>query len=451
MAVSAVPGTLRLHQHELESVPDLLAIHAAAPESLPFLLESAARAPATGRYSLLLASEPNTAPLLADGKRPFLECLDACFSREQVLPAAGTPVFIGGWFVYLGYELAGEIEPRLRLPPCRLDQPVAMAQRCDAAIIVDHDAARARVVAESGARLQAIVALAADTTTGIETPAPGRIRLQADAAEDYRQGVCRIRDYIRAGDVFQVNLSRGWRGTIESGSARPEALYAALRRTNPAPFAGLARIGGGALLSSSPERLLRIDGDRVETRPIAGTRPRGRDAAADRHLVAELSGNVKERAEHVMLIDLERNDLGRVCRPGSVAVDQLMVTESYAYVHHIVSNVCGRLRPGVGPGQALAAVFPGGTITGCPKVRCMEIVAELEGAGRGFYTGSMGYLSRDGRMDTNILIRSLWLQGNEIAMRTGAGIVADSDPQSELEETESKARGLLLAMGERLA
>lgn len=451
MAASAAPDTLRLHQRELEHVPDLLQIHAAAPDTLPFLLESTARAPVTGRYSLLLAPDPDIAPLVADGRTPFLQRLEACFRREQVAPVAGAPLFIGGWFVYLGYELAGEIEPRLRLPPCRLQQPVAMAQRCDGAIIVDHVVGRARVVAESAGRLQAIAALAADAGAGIESGAPARIRLQADAGERYRRGVRRIGEYIRAGDVFQVNLSRGWRGRIESGSARPEALYAALRATNPAPFAGLARIGAGALLSSSPERLLRVDGDRVETRPIAGTRPRGRNAAADRRLVVELCENVKERAEHVMLIDLERNDLGRVCEPGSVQVDQLMVTESYAYVHHIVSNVRGRLRPDVGPGQTLAAVFPGGTITGCPKVRCMEIIAELEGAGRGFYTGSMGYLGRDGRMDMNILIRSLWLHGDKIAMRTGAGIVADSDPGRELEETESKARGLLLAMGERLA
>ena len=448
MAVSVVPAPNRLHQRELESIPDLLQAHSRAPDTLPFLLESAARAAETGRYSLLLASDPNTRPLVADGRTPFLERLDQCFRREQVTPVAGTPVFIGGWFVYLGYELAGEIEPRL---PCTLDQPRALAQRCDGAIIVDHDAGRAFVVAESDQRAETIAAMAADAEPSADPVAPARIRLQADAGERYRRGVRRIREYIRAGDVFQVNLSRGWRGIIESGSSRPEVLYAALRRTNPAPFAGLARFGGGALLSSSPERLLSVAGDCIETRPIAGTRPRGHDPGSDRRLVAELRDNVKERAEHVMLIDLERNDLGRVCVPGSVQVDQLMVTESYAYVHHTVSNVRGRLQPGIGPRQTLAAVFPGGTITGCPKVRCMQIIAELEDAGRGFYTGSMGYLGRDGRMDMNILIRSLWLQNDRIAMRTGAGIVADSDPERELEETESKARGMLLAMGERLA
>jgi anthranilate synthase component 1 len=159
-----------------------------------------------------------------------------------------------------------------------------------------------------------------------------------------------------------------------------------------------------------------------------------------------LLGNLKERAEHVMLIDLERNDLGRVCRPGSVQVDELMVIETYAHVHHIVSNVRGELAAGAGPVQALKAVFPGGTITGCPKVRCMEIIAELEGEGRGFYTGSMGYLGRDGDMDLNILIRSMLVNGTRFRFRTGAGIVADSEPENEVQETADKARGMLLAV-----
>lgn len=187
-------------------------------------------------------------------------------------------------------------------------------------------------------------------------------------------------------------------------------------------------------------------GDAVQTRPIAGTRPRlpGDDEPAR---IRELVGHPKERAEHVMLIDLERNDLSRVCRPGSVRVDELMAVESYAHVHHIVSNVSGRLRPQATPGQIIAAVFPGGTITGCPKVRCMEIIAELEGGGRGPYTGALGYVNRNGDMDLNILIRSLWLQGDTLQLRAGAGIVFDSEPAHELQETRAKARGLLRALG----
>jgi anthranilate synthase component 1 len=206
------------------------------------------------------------------------------------------------------------------------------------------------------------------------------------------------------------------------------------------------RWGRHFLLSSSPERLVQTRGGTVQTRPIAGTRPRGADRAQDQALSEELIGNLKERAEHVMLIDLERNDLGRVCRPGTVTVDELMVVETYAHVHHIVSNVRGELVAGAGPVEAMKAVFPGGTITGCPKVRCMQIIAELEGEGRGFYTGSMGYLGRDGSMDLNILIRSMLVNGARFSFRTGAGIVADSEAEKEVRETADKARGMLLAV-----
>jgi anthranilate synthase component 1 len=206
------------------------------------------------------------------------------------------------------------------------------------------------------------------------------------------------------------------------------------------------RWGEQFVLSSSPERLLHTRGGTVQTRPIAGTRPRGTDRKQDQALSQELIGNLKERAEHVMLIDLERNDLGRVCRPGTVTVDELMVVETYAHVHHIVSNVRGELADGAGPVEAMKAVFPGGTITGCPKVRCMQIIAELEGEGRGFYTGSMGYLGRDGSMDLNILIRSMLIDGPDFCFRTGAGIVADSEAEKEVKETADKARGMLLAI-----
>jgi len=245
--------------------------------------------------------------------------------------------------------------------------------------------------------------------------------------------------------VFQVNISREWTGRFEYEPA-PVRLYDSLRRANPAPFAGLVHWRGRWLLSSSPERLVQTRGREVQTRPIAGTRPRGGTELQDRSLSDELINNLKERAEHVMLIDLERNDLGRVCRPGSIEVNELMVVESYAHVHHIVSNVRGELRPDASPVDAVRAVFPGGTITGCPKVRCMQIIAELEQTGRGFYTGSMGYLGLDGGMDLNILIRSMLLHGRRFSFRTGAGIVADSDPQQEVLETADKARGMLNAV-----
>jgi anthranilate synthase component 1 len=220
-------------------------------------------------------------------------------------------------------------------------------------------------------------------------------------------------------------------------------LYRRLRATNPAPFAALAQLGDCAVISSSPERLVSVRSGVIETRPIAGTHPRGSDAGRDEALARRLLAHPKERAEHVMLIDLERNDLGRVCAPGSVEVDEFMALESYAHVHHIVSNVRGRLSAGATPGAVLRAVFPGGTITGCPKVRCMEIIRALEGCARGAYTGALGYLDRDGDMDLNILIRTLVRRGDAFTLRAGAGIVADSEAGRELEETRAKARGLL--------
>ena len=257
--------------------------------------------------------------------------------------------------------------------------------------------------------------------------------------------MARIHEYLYAGDIFQVNLSRAWTARYAT-PPEPASLYAALRRANPAPFAGLFQQPGWAVASSSPERLVEVRGGRAQTRPIAGTRPR-LDGDDEFERIRELAAHPKERAEHVMLIDLERNDLGRVCVPGTVEVDELMVVESYTHVHHIVSNVRGRLRPGVTPGEVIAATFPGGTITGCPKVRCMEIIAELECAARGAYTGALGYLDRNGDLDLNILIRTLTLAGDQVSLRAGAGIVADSVAESELDETRAKARGLLRAMG----
>jgi anthranilate synthase component 1 len=368
--------------------------------------------------------------------------------------------FRGGWALYLGYELAAQVEPSLRLPAFRGGLPVAAALFCPAAVLRDrvsgrciaaalpgHEAWLSRLLNVVDESRQAGAASCAGAGPGMSFNAslrPPTLVEEADAR--FLDGVARVHDYLRAGDVFQVNLSRGWRAGFEA-SPDPVALYAALRQANPAPFAGLCSLPGGSVASSSPERLVSVRGRRIETRPIAGTRPRfeGDDDAAR---IAELVGHPKERAEHVMLIDLERNDLGRVCVPGSVRVDELMSVESYAHVHHIVSNVSGDLREGVTAGQAIAAVFPGGTITGCPKVRCMQIIAELEGEGRGPYTGAMGYLDASGDMDLNILIRTLWTDGCDVAFRAGAGIVVDSRADKELMETRAKARGLLRALGQ---
>jgi anthranilate synthase component 1 len=275
---------------------------------------------------------------------------------------------------------------------------------------------------------------------------PEQVTLQEDDPDVFLAGVARIQAYIRAGDVFQVNLSRGWQARF-ADTVSPSALFKQLMQKNPAPFSALVQMDEWSIISSSPERLVRLGRDGVlETRPIAGTHPRSEDPEEDDALRARLQAHPKERAEHVMLVDLERNDLGRVCEPGSVKVAALMDIASYRHVHHIESTVCGRLRQGMRVLDVLRAVFPGGTITGCPKVRTMQIIRELEHTPRRSYTGSVGYINHDGSFDFNILIRSFLLRGRELAFRAGAGIVADSIAQRELDETRAKARGLLRAL-----
>lgn len=431
---------------------DLLGLHRAHPQRYPYLLESVAHGPQQARFDILFAAPG--ASFDAHPHTDFLTVLDTAWQREA-LPSrdiSSDLPFRGGWFLYLSYELAAQIEPRVRLPAMRAQLPVARATRIPAALIRDHKQEVAYCVAEAG-RADLLDMLAADVAVVGSSPPPvapvaiNCTQLEEDEPEQFLAGVRRIREYIRAGDVFQVNLARAWRAQMAGGAGYLE-LYEQLRCHNPAPFAGLCHLGASTVLSSSPERLLCRRGAWLETRPIAGTRPRGSlGNPQDQRLARELLAHPKERAEHVMLIDLERNDLGRVCIPGTVEVNELMALESYAHVHHIVSNVRGQARPNITPGAAIRAVFPGGTITGCPKVRCMEIIAELERSGRGAYTGAMGYLNRDGDMDLNILIRTLVVEGNHVEWRAGAGIVADSEPEAELAETRAKARGLLRALG----
>jgi len=420
---------------------DLFDLHRRNPARYPFLLQSVAGHPVSGRYDLLFAF-----PGEALVGEHYFERLAAAFQAERLAHNDDVDLpFVGGWFVLLGYEAARQIEPRLQLPASPHRLPEALAVRCTAVAIYDREKRSTTLYAEADrTQLEAMLADMEAPRPAAEAAPEIGAAVEDDAAA-YQAGVRRILEYLQAGDIFQANLSRAWRAPLLSGSAA--GVYARLRGANPAPFAGLVQWQDCAVVSSSPERLLRIENGIAETRPIAGTRPRGRDADEDARLREHLIENVKERAEHVMLIDLERNDLGRVCQPGSVEVSELMTVESYAHVHHIVSNIRGRLRDDAGPVEALRAVFPGGTITGCPKVRAMEILAELEGIGRGPYTGAMGYLSRCGRLDTNILIRSFVVEDGEISFRAGAGIVADSDPEAELAETRAKARGLLLALG----
>lgn len=416
----------------------------AEPDWCPALLESSAGAAAQSRYDILLADPAEAiTPEQLGSRSAFFDALDVC-ARQAEAPTTELP-FIGGWLVYLGYEMAAGVEPGLALPPSADLLPSALALRCRSAIIHDRQRQTIDVVSENAdvdrvtRLLGRLESIRREPVNALVYPA---VRWQEDESGRYLDAVARAREYIRAGDIFQANLARAWHGTLLEDTS-PGAVYRALRAANPAPFSALMHWQGAALICSSPERLLSLREGRASVRPIAGTRRRrcGRDAEISQELIS----HPKERAEHVMLIDLVRNDLGRVCRPGSIEVDELMVIESYAHVHHIVSNVRGRLNRGIGPGAALKAVFPGGTITGCPKVRCMEIIAELERVGRGAYTGSIGYLSRCGTLDTNIIIRSLTQAGRNLTLRAGAGIVADSDPESELAETRHKAHGVLRA------
>ena len=261
---------------------------------------------------------------------------------------------------------------------------------------------------------------------------------------DYKQAVEKVKAYIQAGDIFQANIARFW--SMPFAQEDVFALYSKLRQVNPAPFSCFLQTEDMTIVSASPERLFSIDSSGcVSARPIAGTRKRS-FGDADAVLENELLLSEKERAEHIMLVDLERNDLGRVCEPGSIEVDECMVIEKYATVQHIVSNVRGKLAAGLNILDVLAAKFPGGTITGCPKVRCMEIIHELEPQARGPYTGGVGYVAWDGSVDMNILIRTFWFAQEKLHWAAGAGIVADSVPEHEQVETEHKVAGLLRAL-----
>jgi anthranilate synthase component 1 len=473
---------------------DPLRLMAADPRTFPAFFESTARAAQTGRIDLLPVADGRYVVLGTDGcvrdesgcviGDDFAAALDAAWQRERFAAHPGAASdhtnadavadtgrsadadtdaatrgqratgvdspFRGGWVLYLGYEAAAAFEPAVRLPAFGgAGLPVALAIRTPAVWWRTHEDGRGGIACGPGFEflIDRAAALAGEVAGHSDGDGlPPLLGIDEDAPHAFLGGVHRVLDYLHAGDVFQVNLSRGWQARF-AAAPNPVALYRRLRRIAPAPFAGLLRWQDRAIVSASPERLLRVRGRHIDTRPIAGTRPRGSDATADATLRAELIAHPKERAEHVMLIDLERNDLGRVCVPGSIRVDELMSLESYAHVHHIVSNVSGQLRDDATPGSILRALFPGGTITGCPKVRCMQIIAELEGEGRGPYTGAMGYLDRSGDMDLNILIRSAWLDGNRFGFRAGAGIVVDSDPARELAETRAKARGMLALLG----
>jgi anthranilate synthase component I len=426
---------------------DLFALARSHPERYPHLLDTALIGQAPARFSILFAFPGAT--VAGDGTAVLAQLQRlGSFTTMRGRAAPGELPFQGGWFLYLGYELAWDIEPALG--KCRRDPwlPTALVTHFPSAVIVDHRDGRAFFVDEeddAGRWRQLRDDLA--TAGGAWEPGPRpALTVKEEDPDAYRAAVRRALRYIRDGDCFQVNLSREWR--IQSRDpVDPAHLYQRLREANPAPFAAWLRLPGAEVMSSSPERLVSVRDGTAETRPIAGTRRRDAEIHKDNVLLNDLKVNTKERAEHLMLVDLERNDLGRVSTPGTVTVPEFMTIESYRRVHHIVSAVRGQLRAGITPADLIRATFPGGTITGCPKIRSMQIIQELErGAARGAYTGSCGYISRHGAMDTNILIRTMVVRGDQIRFRTGAGIVADSDPEAELQETRHKAHGLLDAL-----
>ncbi|MDH5394394.1 MAG: aminodeoxychorismate synthase component I [Gammaproteobacteria bacterium] len=450
------------HITALGFVPDLLALHASDSKQYPHLLSSTAIG-ASARYDILFSFPGETLCLDHNGLHlssakylngsGFFEALASLWQAETTDQKNDSDLpFTGGWFVYLSYEMAAEIETALTLPADVSGLPVALATRFQSAVIVDHQKNQAYFVSEAAVDHQhylQLVKLACEKLQPVELTHISS-SFKEEAASIHLKNLEKIHQYIVDGDIFQANLSRLWQVQLEQELSDSE-LFLLLRLNNPSPFACLSVMPGGSVISSSPERLVSLKGKQVDTRPIAGTRPRVADENKDQLLCNELLSNPKERAEHIMLLDLERNDLGRVCEPGSITVDELMSIESYQHVHHIVSNVTGRVRPGISPVDIIKAVFPGGTITGCPKVRCMQILAELEATGRGAYTGSIGYINRNGDMDMNILIRTLVKTGQHISFRAGGGIVADSEPLHELAETRAKAKGMINALSNALS
>ena len=371
-----------------KSPVDFALLHQLYPERYPYLLESVAAGPKQARYDILFAFPQDVLQLdlsagLTLNNKPiqgdFLSLLQHHWleASQANTPQDTSRPFSGGWFVFFSYDFASEIEPCLRLPASSRTTPLAVATRIPAAMIYDHDSGEMMIGVEEGfeSLLAGMQADVENRPQPVSEPLSPLVSVLKEEPDDkFLLGVAEIKKYIKDGDVFQVNLSRLWEGDLKPGVEAVD-VYRALRQSNPSPFAGLAKFGEHTICSSSPERLVSVAEGVVSTRPIAGTHPRSSNEVEDVALAAKLLAHPKERAEHIMLIDLERNDLGRVCVPGSVTVDELMTVETYTHVHHIVSNVCGDLKAEVTPSDVIAATFTGGTITGCPKVRCMEIIS----------------------------------------------------------------------------
>ena len=437
----------------LKERPDLLALAQHNPKRYPALFQSLGHSEQThAQWDLLSIANGEQIVANEKGSVDFFAELESGLvktAHHRDCAIENAPPFIGGWVVYLGYELSDEIEPTLVLPATPFEFPRAFALRAPGTIAINRHTGIALLIFEPGFAAL-LIAVQQDLALNLSaiSSVPISAQITEDAPQQFLDATERVHDYLRSGDVFQANISRGWQAKLDQPVSNAQ-IYANLCAANPAPFAALAQFERFAIISSSPERLVQSQNGWVQTRPIAGTRARKMgDLPLNEQEKSAFVGDIKERAEHIMLIDLERNDLGRVCEAGSIIVDELLAVESYAHVHHIVSNVAGRLRSDVGPIELLKAVFPGGTITGCPKVRCMEIIAELEQTGRGPYTGALGYISHNGNLDFNILIRTFARVEDTLYFRAGAGIVMDSVSAKELLETRAKAKGMLRALSE---
>ncbi len=432
------------------------------------LLESARQENSAGRYSIVAKNpflileyqkgrttlrEPLKNIVKTSSENPFV-LLKKILKQYAFRAPIECPPFTTGAIGYVGYECQKLVEPNagLKAGKKRLlpDLYFLFFDRC---VVWDHQKREIFIeVRDSKVELERFEKEIRSHFDSNRTKPRHESALNSEAAinlkssfaeRDFVQAVHKTKEYIREGEIFQANLAQRFSFHL---SKKPEAVYAALRQINPSSFFGVFDAKKFQIVSGSPERLLKLENRKLETRPIAGTRQRSKNTREDRRLSRDLFLSEKERAEHIMLVDLERNDLGRVAEYGSVCVDEFMVLENYSHVKHIVSNVRGVLKEGLDAVDAFQAFFPGGTITGAPKIRCMQIIEELEPVARGPYTGSLGYFSFSGNMDFNILIRSLVIQKKRATLHVGAGIVADSDPRNEYHETLYKAEAVLSAV-----
>jgi anthranilate synthase component 1 len=426
-----------------------------------FLLESAEQGLTFGRYSFI-GFQPRDVIRwsLEDGGDPFALAA-AAVARFRQAPLEGLPPFAGGAVGFFGYDLVRAVEPLGPANEDPLGLPDMALMLTDVLVVFDHLKHTATIIAhvyaDDDEDLDASYERARATIAGVRQTLAGPLRPQGApraprALPEFRSNmsrerfeaiVARIIEYIFAGDVFQVVPSQRWSAPVEVDAF---SIYRGLRIVNPSPYMYFLDFGDFQFAGASPEPLITVTGRRVVTRPVAGTRPRGAGAQEDAELEAELLGDAKEVAEHMMLVDLGRNDLGRVCEYGSVRVDALKQIERYSHVMHIVSTVSGRLRKGVGAMDALRATLPAGTLSGAPKVRAMQIIDELEPVKRGGYGGAIGYLSYSGDLDTAIHIRTVVVKDGVAHVQAGGGTVADAKPDNEFRESEAKARAVMRAI-----